>query len=204
MTTMMISTVAQNKASTWHQQASTRKRKTSPVLIDKDTNDITKCKNFFKSNQGIALCSNLVSMRMKSGKNLSCKEMAAINSMLQYSITYGKEFASDQCPAGGDVSWLAACDVCKQIEQELLTVENKSIARKMPRFDPKSMLNWILEFNKENISKVKKRERWSTSKPNWYSVSEEDDELEPFPINKTCLNSRRQWHILIRPSLKIS
>jgi hypothetical protein len=102
------------------------------------------------------------------------------------------------------VSWLAACDVCKQIEQELLTVENKSIARKMPRFDPKSMLNWILEFNKENISKVKKRERWSTSKPNWYSVSEEDDELEPFPINKTCLNSRRQWHILIRPSLKIS
>jgi hypothetical protein len=152
MTTMMISTVAQNKASTWCQQASTRKRKTSPALIDKDTNDITKCKNFFKSNEGITLCSDLVSMRMKSGKNLSHEEMAAINSTLQYSSTYGKEFASDQCPAGGDVSWLAACDVCKQIEQEVLTVENESTARKMPRFDPKSMLNQIIEFNKEKYN----------------------------------------------------
>jgi hypothetical protein len=41
-------------------------------------------------------------------KNLSRKEMAAINSTLEYSSTYGKEFASDQCPAGGAVSWLAA------------------------------------------------------------------------------------------------
>jgi hypothetical protein len=86
MMTMMIYTAAQNKASTWCQQASTRKRKTSPALVDKDTNDITKCKNFFKSNEGITLCSDLVSMRMKSGKNLSCKEMAAINSTLQYSV----------------------------------------------------------------------------------------------------------------------
>jgi hypothetical protein len=31
---------------------------------------------------------------------------------------------------------------------------------------------------------VKKRERQSTSKPNWYSASEEDDKLEPFPMNK--------------------
>jgi hypothetical protein len=54
----------------------------------------------------------------------------------------------------------------------------------MPRFDPKSMLNQIIEFNKENISKVKKRERQSTSKPNRYSASEEDDELEPFPMNE--------------------
>jgi hypothetical protein len=52
-TTTMISTAVQNKASTWCQQASTRKRKTSPALVDKDTNDITKCKNFFKSNEGI-------------------------------------------------------------------------------------------------------------------------------------------------------
>ncbi len=82
------------------------------------------------------------------------------------------------------MSWLAAHDVREQIEQELLTVENKSTARKMPRFDPKSMLNQIIEFNKENISKVKKRERQSTSKPNRYSASEEDDELEPFPMNE--------------------
>jgi hypothetical protein len=121
---------------------------------------------------------------MKSGKNLSRKEMAAINSTLQYSSQYGKEFASDQCPACGDVLWLAARDVRKQIEQELLTVENDSTARKMPRFDCESMLIRILEFNKENISKVKKRERWSTSKPNRYSASEEEDELEPFPMNE--------------------
>jgi hypothetical protein len=82
------------------------------------------------------------------------------------------------------VLWLAARDVRKQIEQELLTVENNSTARKMPRFDHESMLIRILEFNKENISKVKKRERWSTSKPNRYSASEEEDELEPFPMNE--------------------
>ena len=183
-TTTMISTAARNRASTGRQQASTRKRKTSSVLIDKNINDVTKCKDFFKSNDGIALCSDLVSMRMKSGKNLSRKEMAAINATLDYTSKYGQEFASDQCPAGGDVSWLAARDTREQIEQELFTVENESTARKTPRFDPESILNKILEFNKEHVSKVKKRERRSKSKTNWYSSSEEDYELEPFPMNE--------------------
>jgi len=69
----VLSTRMHNKPLTGCQPASTRKRKTSPVLIDKSVNGITKCKDFFKANEGMSLCSELVSLRVKSGTNLSWK-----------------------------------------------------------------------------------------------------------------------------------
>lgn len=58
----------------------------------------------------MTLCSELVSLRVKSRTKLSRKEMTAILDIMEYNSTYSEEFASDQCPAGGDVPWLAARD----------------------------------------------------------------------------------------------
>lgn len=161
----------------------TRKRKTSPVLIDKNANDITKCKNFFKANKGMTLCSELVSLRVKSRTKLSRKEMTAILDIMEYNSTYSEEFASDQCPAGGDVPWLAARDAREELEEEYLTVENESTAAKTPTFDPEAVLQKIIDFNKEHVNQLKKREKRSTSKPSRYSPSEDEPEI-PVPNNE--------------------
>ena len=182
---MMVSTRMHNKPLTGCQPASTRKRKTSPVLIDKSVNGITKCKDFFKANEGMSLCSELVSLRVKSGTNLSQKEMAAILDTMEYNSSYGQAFASDQCPAGGDVSWLVARDTREKREEEYLTVENELTAAKTLRFDPQTVLNKILDFNKEHIGKVSKRKKRCTAKPARYSPSHEDDNRTvPVPKNE--------------------
>lgn len=110
-----------------HHQLSNRKRKNPPGVINKSSNEITKCKDCFKSNEGISLCSELVKVRVKTGAKLMKREMAAINATMEYSSAYGQEFASNQCPAGGSVSWLASCDRQENLEQEYLTVENAAI-----------------------------------------------------------------------------
>jgi len=166
------------------QRSSNNKRKAPPTYMDKGLNKITKCKDFYKSSEGVALCSKLVSMRMDSGTNLTKREMAAINTTLEYNGAYSQEFATDQCPAGGDVSWLASRDVREKLEQDYTSVENEATARRTPTFDPDIVMNKILDFNKEHILQQKKRQKHSTAKPTRYSPSE-DDELElPFPLNE--------------------
>jgi hypothetical protein len=181
--TMMLS-ASQTKVSASRQQASNKKRKASPVIINKDANEVTKCKDFFKSNEGISLCSELIKALIVSRTKLTAKEMTAINDIMEYSSAYGQEFASDRCPAGGDVSWLASRDWRENLEREYLTVENASTAMKKPHFDPESLLNQILDFNKEHILWVEKRQKRTTAKPSRFSPSEHDEPVIPEPLNE--------------------
>ena len=120
-TTTATPAAARSRAPAGRQQASARKRKASSALAGKSVNGVAKRKDFFKSSDGVALCSDLASTTVKSGKSLSRKETAATSATLDYTSKRGQEFASDQCPAGGDVSWLAARDAREQIEQELFS-----------------------------------------------------------------------------------
>ncbi len=107
------------------------------------------------------------------------KEMAAINATMECNSAYGQEFANDQCPAGGDVLWLASHDWRENLEQERLTVESASTARKAPSFDPESLLNQTLGLNKEHALWVEKWQKRSATKPSRLSPLEDDEPETP-------------------------